>query len=134
MYGIYSNSKGAVTIYQYRCALWLQCFQKSIDYGRIHLPHLWICKYFTDDSSINFHDKVFLRFLKKFGKKWRKNLSWKFTEEWLHDYLKGWNQSFFEIISAICRPLWGCSVQKSFPKNIDFSLIEANSATFLFTF
>ena len=27
---------------------------------KIHLPILWIHNYFTDDSSINFHDKVFL--------------------------------------------------------------------------
>ena len=36
--------------------------------GRIHLPHLRIRKYFMDDSSINFHDKVFLHFSKKMGK------------------------------------------------------------------
>ena len=36
---------------------------------RIHLPHLRILKYFTDDTSVNFHDKVFLHFLQKFGKK-----------------------------------------------------------------
>ena len=42
--------------------------------------------------SINFHDKVFLYFLKKNGKKWRKNLSWKFTDElsikylWIHKW------------------------------------------------
>ena len=29
-------------------------------YGQIHLPHLRIHKYFTNDSSVNFHDKVFL--------------------------------------------------------------------------
>ena len=33
--------------------------------GWIHLPHLWIHKYFTNDTSINFHDKVFLHFSKK---------------------------------------------------------------------
>ena len=49
--------------------------------GRIHLLHLQIHKYFTDDSSVNFHDKVFLRFLPNFFKKWRKTLSWKFTDE-----------------------------------------------------
>ena len=42
---------------------------KYVDIGRIHLPHLWIRKYFMDDSSINFHDKVFLHFFQKFGKK-----------------------------------------------------------------
>ena len=36
---------------------------------KIHLPILWIHNYFTDDSSINFHDKVFLHFLKECGKK-----------------------------------------------------------------
>ena len=51
------------------------------DLGRIHLVHLRIHKYFTDDSSVNFHDKIFLYFLKKCGKKWRKTLSWKFTDD-----------------------------------------------------
>ena len=55
--------------------------------GRIHLVHLWICKYFTDDSSVNFHDKFFLHFLLKFRKKWRRNLSWKFTDKWSVKYL-----------------------------------------------
>ena len=40
--------------------------------GWIHLVHLWICKYFMDDSSVNFHDKFFLHFLLNFSKKWRK--------------------------------------------------------------
>ena len=31
--------------------------------GQIHPPHLRIHKYFTDNSSVNFHDKVFLHFL-----------------------------------------------------------------------
>ena len=34
-----------------------------------------------DDSSVNFHDKFFLHFLLKFSRKWRKTLSWKFTDE-----------------------------------------------------
>ena len=51
------------------------------DLGRIHLPHIRILKYFMDDLSINFHDKVFLHFLSKFGKKRRKTMSWKFTDE-----------------------------------------------------
>ena len=42
--------------------------------GRIHLVHLQIHKYFTDDSSVNFHDKVFLHFLLKFRKKMKKKL------------------------------------------------------------
>ena len=32
----------------------------SLILGRIHPPHLWIHKYFTDNSSVNFHDKGFL--------------------------------------------------------------------------
>ena len=43
-------------------------WQQVNDFGRIHLTHLWIRKYFTDDSSVNFHDKVFLHFLKKMAK------------------------------------------------------------------
>ena len=57
-------------------------------YGRIYLVHLRICKYFTDNSSVNFHDKFFLHFLLKFSKKWRKNLSWKFTDESSIKYLR----------------------------------------------
>ena len=30
--------------------------------GQIHLDHLWIRKYFMDDSSVNFHDKFFSEF------------------------------------------------------------------------
>ena len=30
--------------------------------GQIHLHHLQICKYFMDDSSVNFHDKFFSEF------------------------------------------------------------------------
>ena len=56
--------------------------------GRIHMVHLWIRKYFMDDSSINFHDKFFLHFLLNFSKKWRKNLSWKFTDESSVKYLQ----------------------------------------------
>ena len=55
--------------------------------GRIRLPHLRISKYFTDDSSVNFPDMVFLHFLQKIGKKWRKTLSWKFTDESSIKYL-----------------------------------------------
>ena len=55
--------------------------------GRIHLPHLQIRKYFTDDSSINFHDKVFFIFCHIFYKYWRKTLSWKFTDESSIKYL-----------------------------------------------
>ena len=36
--------------------------------------HLRICKYFMDDSSINFHDKFFLHFLLKFCKTCHENL------------------------------------------------------------
>ena len=36
--------------------------------GRIHLPQLQIHKYFTDDSSINVHDKVFLHFFTNLAK------------------------------------------------------------------
>ena len=40
----------------------------QLDLGQIHLSHLWIRKYFTDDSSI-FHYKVFfLHFLQKMKK------------------------------------------------------------------
>ena len=56
--------------------------------GQIHLPHLWICKYFMDDSSINFHDNVFLHFLPNIFKKWRKTLSWKFMDESSVKYLR----------------------------------------------
>ena len=41
-----------------------------------------------DDSSVNFHDKVFLHFLPNFFKKWRKILSWKFTDELSVKYLR----------------------------------------------
>ena len=37
--------------------------------GQIRLPHLRIHKYFTDDSSVNFLDKVFLHFLSNSCKK-----------------------------------------------------------------
>ena len=40
-----------------------------VDLGRIQLVHLQIRKYFTDDSSVNFHDKFFLHFLLKLTKK-----------------------------------------------------------------
>ena len=56
--------------------------------GQIHLPHLQIRKFFTDDSSIYFHGKVFLHLLQKFGKKWRKNVSWKFMDESSIKYLQ----------------------------------------------
>ena len=68
--------------------------------GQIHLVHLRICKYFTDDSSVNFHDKVFLHFLPKFRKKWRKNLSWKFMDESSVKYL--WIRKWTRWI----RPIW----------------------------
>ena len=42
---------------------------KKVLTGQIHVSHLRIRKDFTDDSSVNFHDKVFLQFVKKFGKK-----------------------------------------------------------------
>ena len=42
-------------------------------YGRIQLPYLCIHKHGMDDSSVNFHDKVFLYFFEKFGKKRRKS-------------------------------------------------------------
>ena len=61
---------------------------KRTDTGRIHPPYLQIHTYFMDDLSINFHDKVFLHFLKKIGKKWRKTLSWKFTDESSIKYLQ----------------------------------------------
>ena len=59
-----------------------------VSYGRIHLVHLRIHKYLTDDSTVNFHDKFFLHFLLKFRKKWRKNLSWKFIDESSVKYLR----------------------------------------------
>ena len=39
-------------------------FQNSnrMHYGRSHLVHLRIHKYFMNDSSVNFHDKIFLHF------------------------------------------------------------------------
>ena len=40
----------------------------SIGEGQIHLRYLQINKYLMDDSSVNFHDKVFLHFLLKFTK------------------------------------------------------------------
>ena len=43
-------------------------------FGQIHLVHLWIHKYFMDDSSVNFHDKVFLHFWKKNWQKMKENL------------------------------------------------------------
>ena len=49
-----------------------QClfFQKKmcIHYGRIHLPHLRIRKYFTDDSFINFQKGVSSFFCQFFSK------------------------------------------------------------------
>ena len=36
--------------------------QAPVSLGKIHLPHLRIHKYFMDDLSVNFHDKVFLHF------------------------------------------------------------------------
>ena len=72
-----------------------------------------------DDSSINLHDKVFLSCLKKFGKKWRKRLSWK-TEEspvkhlWIHKWgrwlelrLEIWLKEYWlEVGKGIyCHPL-----------------------------
>ena len=66
----------------------------NVLYCWIHLPHLRIRKYFTDNSSINFHYNIFLHFLPKIGKKWRKTLSWKFTDEssikclWIHKWCR----------------------------------------------
>ena len=60
----------------------------KLHYGRIHLVHLRSLKYFTDDSSVNFHDKFCLHFVVNFSKKWRKNLSWKFTDESSIKYLR----------------------------------------------
>ena len=37
--------------------------------GRIHLPHLQICKYFMDDSSENFQTRFFFIFRQIFAKK-----------------------------------------------------------------
>ena len=36
--------------------------------SQIHLPHLRIRKYFTKNSSVNFHDKVFLHILPNLAK------------------------------------------------------------------
>ena len=47
--------------------------------GRIHLPHLLICKYFMD-PSINFQKRFFFIFF-KFLQKMRKNLDQKFMDE-----------------------------------------------------
>ena len=60
----------------------------TYNYGWIHLVHLQIHKYFTDDSSVNFHDKFFLHFLKKISKQWRKTLSCKYTDESSVKYLR----------------------------------------------
>ena len=74
------KDKPLVLIKQFK-KLWIKVADngfriKSIDYyiGRIHLPHLGIHKYFMDESSINFHDKVFLHFLKKIWQKMKKTL------------------------------------------------------------
>ena len=40
----------------------------STTYCRIHLPHLRIRKYFMDDSSVNFQEKVFLHFCQNLAK------------------------------------------------------------------
>ena len=37
-------------------------------FGRIHLPHLQICKYFMDDSSVNFQTRFFFIFRQIFAK------------------------------------------------------------------
>ena len=55
--------------------------------AEIHLVDLWIHKYFTDDSSVNFHGKFILHFLPNYSKKWRKNRSWKFVDESSIKYL-----------------------------------------------
>ena len=84
--------------------------------GRIHLVHLRIHKYLTDDSSVNFHDKFFLHFLLKFRKKWRKNLSWKFTDEssikylWIHKWTR-WirpKNVFFQMSLALFEFIQNC--------------------------
>ena len=74
------KDKPLVLIKQFK-KLWIKVADngfriKSIDdyIGRIHLPHLRIHKYFMDESSINFHDKVFLHFLKKIWQKMKKTL------------------------------------------------------------
>ena len=36
--------------------------------GRIHLAHLQICKYFMDDSSVNFQTRFFFIFRQIFAK------------------------------------------------------------------
>ena len=90
--------------------------------GRIHLVYLRIRKYFMDDSSVNFHDKFFLHFLVNFSKKWRKNLSWKFTDEssikylWIRKWTRWiWPLSFcrlflplflFDIVKRINSQRW----------------------------
>ena len=52
-----------------------------------------------DDSSINFHDKVFLHFLPIFFEKWRKILPWKFTDESFLKYL--WICKYFTDDSSV---------------------------------
>ena len=42
--------------------------ETSTAYGRIHLVHLRIRKYFTEDTSVNFHDRFFLHFAKNSAK------------------------------------------------------------------
>ena len=94
------NSAGVkLNIVVFHCSQQKKTFCWS--YGQIHLPHLRICKYFMDDSSVNFHDKVFLHFLQKFGKKWRKTLSWKFMDESSVKYL--WIHKWGRWIQPMCR-------------------------------
>ena len=54
------------------------------------LHHLWSYGSIStlQTTHINFHDKVFLRFLPNFCKKWRKTLSWKFMDESSVKYLR----------------------------------------------
>ena len=84
-------------------------------FGQIHLPHLRIHKYFMDDSSVNFHDKIFLHFLPIFFKKWRKTLSWKFTDESSIKYL--WIRK------------WGRWI---WPLSVHFSVLEDEATTSLY--
>ena len=92
------HSKGAIfsKLFKLEKTNYSNQYQRGkTDIGRIHLPHLQINKYFTDDSSINFHDNFFLPLLLNYSKKWRKIMSWKFMDEsslkylWICKYFRG---------------------------------------------
>ena len=83
------------------------------------VKYLWIRKYFTDNSSVNLHDKVFFIFCQFFEKTWRKTLSWKFMDESSIKYLQ---------IHKWGRWIWPMSVlaqNKSRKVGQNFTLIQS---------